>query len=599
MPTAIKDIYKKDPTGLIGRAFLFAQKAHEGQKRKSGEPYFNHPLATAEILYSWHLDDATVAAGILHDTVEDTGVPIATIKKEFGDEVAFLVDGVTKLGRIKYREEAPSGNGRAGAAKSAEKIAAKPIKTGTARQAAEENKAENLRKMVLALSQDLRVVFIKLADRMHNMQTLSALPPAKQKRVALETDEIYASLAYRLGMHNVSGELQDLAFPYLHPREYEWLLSTAEERYAERMRYLEEIKPQVKKVLEDHDIKPLDIEIRAKRYSSLYKKLLKRDMDIDRIHDLVAMRIIVATLPECYAALGVIHEAWPPLPRRIKDYIAMPKPNAYRSLHTTIIGPGGKRVEIQIRTKEMHDENEYGVAAHWLYKQKKDGVTISGKKMAQEIAWVQQLKNWQEHFAGNADDPEEFVRAMKIDFFTDRIFAVTPRGDVIDLPVGSTPIDFAYHVHSEVGNAATGAKVNGVMSTLDHVLKSGDVVEIITQKGKKPSEDWLRFAKTTIARDHIRMALRKKSIFGRMLNLPTHAELRLTVEDRVGLIKDISGSIAEMHIGIMSFHTELSPGKRFHINKVDIQSTDKKKIDKLIVKLRAVKGVKDIGYRLI
>ena len=445
----IKEIIKKRPDGLIARAYAFAEKAHAGQKRKSGEPYFNHPLATGEVFQSWHLDDATIAAGILHDTVEDTGVPLDTIEKEFGPEVAFLVDGVTKLGHIKYREAPGATDGKTFS------------KKGTVKQTAEENKAENLRKMVLALSQDLRVVFIKLADRLHNMQTLSSLPPAKQKRIALETDEIYASLAYRLGMHNVSGELQDLAFPYLHPREYEWLLSIAKERFAEREKYLEKIKPQVKKVLEDHDIKPLDIEIRAKRYSSLYKKLLKRDMDIERVHDLVAMRIIVATMPECYAALGVIHEAWPPLPRRIKDYIAMPKPNAYRSLHTTVIGPDGKRVEIQIRTKEMHDENEYGVAAHWLYKQKQGGVNVSGKKLAQEIAWVQQLKNWQEHFGGNAEDPEEFVRAMKIDFFTDRIFAVTPRGDVIDLPVGSTPIDFAYHVHSEVGNSATGAKVNG------------------------------------------------------------------------------------------------------------------------------------------
>ncbi len=583
---AIKELYKKEPDSMIGRAYAFAEKAHAGQKRKSGEPYFNHSIATGGILRSWHLDDATVAAGILHDTVEDTGVPLETIKKEFGEEVAFLVDGVTKLGHIKYRE-IPARDGSAAAKK-------EPI-----RQSMEEARAENLRKMVLALSQDLRVVFIKLADRLHNMQTLSALPPAKQKRIALETDEIYASLAYRLGMHNVSGELQDLAFPYLHPREYEWLLSATKERYAERAKYLEKIKPQIKKILEDHDIKPLDIEIRAKRYSSLYKKLLKRDMDIERVHDLVAMRIIVKTLPECYAALGVIHEAWPPLPRRIKDYIAMPKPNAYRSLHTTVIGPDGKRVEIQIRTKEMHDENEYGVAAHWLYKQKQEGAAISGKKLAQEIAWVQQLKNWQERFTGNADDPEEFIRAMKIDFFTDRIFAVTPRGDVIDLPAGSTPIDFAYHVHSEIGNSATGAKVNGVMSTLDHPLKSGDVVEILAQKGKKPSEDWLRFAKTTIARDHIRLALRKKNVFARMLSLPSHAELKITVEDRVGLIKDISGSIAEMHIGIMSFHTEPAAGKRFHITKVDIQSTDKKKIEKLVAKLRDIKGVRDVGYRLI
>ncbi len=587
----IKELAKKEPDGLIGRAYAFAEKAHAGQKRKSGEPYFNHPLATGGILQSWHLDDATIAAGILHDTVEDTGVPLETIKKEFGDEVAFLVDGVTKLGHIKYRET-PINDKNSGGKNTAEK---KEI----AKQTAEENKAENLRKMVLALSQDLRVVFIKLADRMHNMQTLSSLPPAKQKRIALETDEIYASLAYRLGMHNVSGELQDLAFPYLHPREYEWLLSTAKERYASREKYLEKIKPQVKKVLEDHDIKPLDIEIRAKRYSSLYKKLLKRDMDIERIHDLVAMRIIVATLPECYAALGVIHEAWPPLPRRIKDYIAMPKPNAYRSLHTTVIGPDGKRVEIQIRTKEMHDENEYGVAAHWLYKQKQESVAMSGKKLAQETAWVQQLRNWQEHFEGNADDPEEFVRAMKIDLFTDRIFAVTPRGDVIDLPVGATPIDFAYHIHSEVGNSATSAKVNGVMSTLDHVLKSGDVVEILTQKGKKPSEDWLRFAKTTIARNHIHLAFRKKKFLGMSFNGPTHAELKMSVEDRVGLIKDISGSIAELHIAIISFHTEPVTGKSFHINKIEIQSTDKKKIEKLMVKLRAVKGVKEVGFRLV
>ncbi|HUC31406.1 MAG TPA: RelA/SpoT family protein [Candidatus Paceibacterota bacterium] len=583
----VKEIAKKEPESLIGHAYAFAEKAHAGQKRKSGEPYFNHSLATAEILQSWHLDDATIAAGILHDTVEDTGVPLETIKKEFGAEVASLVDGVTKLGHIKYRETPADSNGAA------------PIKKGTVKQVAEENRAENLRKMVLALSQDLRVVFIKLADRLHNMQTLSSLPPVKQKRIALETDEVYASLAYRLGMHNVSGELQDLAFPYLHPREYEWLMRTAKERYAERFAYLEKIKPQVKKVLEDHDIKPLDIEIRAKRYSSLYKKLLKRDMDIERVHDLVAMRIIVETLPECYAALGVIHEAWPPLPRRIKDYIAMPKPNAYRSLHTTVIGPEGKRVEIQIRTKAMHDENEYGVAAHWLYKQNKQGVAVSGKKLAQEIAWVQQLKNWQEHFAGNADDPEEFVRAMKIDFFTDRIFAVTPRGDVIDLPVGSTPIDFAYHIHSEVGNAATGVKVNGVMSTLDHLLKSGDVVEIIMQKGKKPSEDWLRFAKTTIARDHIRMALRKKNTFAHSLSLPTHAELKVTAESRVGIDKDISGTIAEMHVGIIHFHAEPAKGKRSHVNRVEIQSTDKKKIEKLIAKLRGVKGVKEVSYRLV
>ncbi len=484
MKSAIKALIEKEPTSLIRRAFLFSQNAHEGQKRKSGEPYFVHALATAEILSSWHLDETTIAAGLLHDTVEDTGVPFETIKKEFGDEVAFLVDGVTKLGHIKYR--------------------------GAVSKGIEQNKAENLRKMILALSQDLRVVFIKLADRMHNMQTLAALPPAKQKRIALETDEIYASLAYRLGMHNVSGELQDLAFPYLHPREYEWLLAATKERYATRLKYLEKIKPQVKKLLEDHDIHPLDLEIRAKRYSSLYKKLLKRDMDLERVNDLVAMRVIVATVPECYATLGVIHEAWRPLPRRIKDYIAIPKPNAYRSLHTTVVGPEEKTIEFQIRTKEMHDENEYGVAAHWLYERRRSGEIVSGKKLAQEIAWVQQLKHWQDRLEGNKEDPEEFLRAMKIEFFQHRIFAVTPGGDVVDLPEESTPIDFAYHVHSEIGDSATGAKVNGVIAPLNHKLKSGDVVEIVTQKGKKPSEDWLKFVKTSMAKDHIRSMMRKR-----------------------------------------------------------------------------------------
>jgi GTP pyrophosphokinase len=479
----VKEIAKKDPESVIGKAYAFAEASHKAQKRKSGDPYFNHPLATAEILQTWHLDEATVAAGLLHDTVEDTGVPLETIKQLFGQEIAFLVDGVTKLGHIKYR----------GA----------------------ENKAENLRKMIIAISEDLRVVFIKLADRLHNMRTLAALPPAKQKRIALETDEIYAPLAYRLGMHDLSGELQDLAFPFLHPEEYRWLLDTTKERYKKRLDYLEKMKPQVMKLLEAHGLRPLDIEIRAKRYSSLYKKLPKRGMDIGRIYDLVAMRVIVNTVPECYAALGVIHEAWTPVPRRIKDYIAMPKPNGYRSLHTTVIGPEEKTIEFQIRTKEMHDENEYGVAAHWLYDQNRRGEKISGKKLAEELAWVQQLKRWQERFSGKAQDQEEFLEAMKIDFFQHRIFAVTPGGDVIDLPEGATPIDFAYHIHSEVGNSATGAKVNGVLVPLDHTLKSGDVVMIVTQKGKKPSEGWLRFVKTTVARDHIKLALRTRNAFAR------------------------------------------------------------------------------------
>ena len=563
----VKELAKKEPNGLIGRAFAFSVDAHKAQSRRSGEPYFNHALATAEILRAWHLDDDTVAAGLLHDTVEDTGVPLATIEKQFGADVAFLVDGVTKLGHIKYRGE--------------------------------EHKVENLRKMILALAHDLRVVFIKLADRMHNMQTLGHLPPAKQKRVALETDEIYAPLAYRLGMHDVSGELQDLAFPYLHPQEYAWLVKTSKEQYAERERYLENIKPMVKKLLEEHDIKPIDIEIRAKRYSSLYKKLLRRSMDIGRVYDLVAMRVVVETVPECYAALGVIHEQWTPVPLRIKDYIAMQKPNGYRSLHTTVIGPDDKTIEFQIRTKAMHDENEYGVAAHWLYDRKRRGEAVSGKKLAREIEWVQQLKHWQEHFLGKEETPESFMEAVKVNFFTDRIFAVTPHGDVIDLPQGSTPIDFAYHVHSAIGDGAAGAKVNGTIVPLDRLLKSGDVVEILIHKGKKPSSDWLRFVKTSVARDHIKLALRGKNRFVRVLTSSVHIELKIAVELRIGLIEDISGVIARTHTSIANFHTESSKGARFVAYKIELATIDKQKIAKLILKLKKVKGVREVSYKII
>jgi GTP pyrophosphokinase len=569
----IADLIKQNPNGLVARALAFAEKAHRGQTRKSGGPYFNHPLATAETLASWHMDDATIAAGLLHDTIEDTGTPIEAIKKEFGDEVAFLVNGVTKLGHFKYRGE-------------------------KARKHDAKDQAENLRRMVIALSEDLRVVFIKLADRLHNMATLAALPPAKQKRIALETDEIYAPLAYRLGMYNLSGELQDLAFPFLYPKEYAWLITNTKEQYETRLAYLETVKPDVERVLREHDITPLKIEVRAKRYSSLYKKLLRRNMEMGRIYDMVALRVIVATIPECYATLGVIHETWPPAPRRIKDYIAMPKPNGYRSLHTTVIGPEDKTIEIQIRTKEMHDEDQYGVAAHWLYKEK-GGSKISGKKLAEELTWVQQLRTWQDHFSGQTTDAAEMLQAMKVDFFQHRIFAVSPRGDVVDLPAESTPVDFAYHVHTEIGDTCTGAKVNGALVPLDHKLKSGDVVQILTQKGKKPSEDWLRFAKTAIARDHIRTALRSKNRFPQKERGPARAELKIAVEDRVGLIKDISATIARNHANILSFHSDNPKGNRYPFDKVEIQTTERAKIEKLIVKLKAIPGVKEVSYHLI
>lgn len=563
----IKEIVKLKPDGLIARAYRFAERAHAGQKRKSGGTYFTHPLATAEILNEWRLDETTVAAGMLHDTVEDTGISLEDIKKEFGEDIAFLVDGVTKLGHIKYR----------GA----------------------QGKIENMRKMILALSQDLRVVFIKLADRLHNMRTLKALPPIKQKRIALETDEIYAPLAYRLGMQYVSGELRDLAFPYIHPAEDKWLKETAVEHYESRSRYLQKIEPLLEKILKEHGVKPIKIDLRAKRYSSLYQKLLRHSMDIEKIYDLVAVRIIVETVRECYAVLGLIHEKWPPLPGRIKDYIAMPKPNGYRSLHTTVIGPEEKIIEFQIRTKEMHDEDEYGIAAHWVYQQNRAGEKINHKELTKEISWVQQLKNWQEKIFGGKPSPEEMIQAMKIDFFKDRIFAITPRGDVIDLPAGATPVDFAYQIHSEIGNSCVGAKVNNQLVPLNTELKSGDLVEILTQKNKKPAEDWLKFVKTSIARNHIKTALRTKNAFGLRAKAPSKTELKLAVENRAGLIKDISSTINRSHLNIFSFHVQNPTGGRFTTCKVECAAVDKQKMEKLVLKLKKINGVKEISHRLI
>ena len=388
---------------FIRKAYNLAEESHRGQKRKSGDPYLNHVLATAELVWEWGLDQTSVAAALLHDVVEDTGYSLEKIKSEFGDEVAFIVGGVTKLGKIKYR--------------------------GVERQ------VENLRKMILALSQDIRVIIVKLADRLHNMRTLNALPPQKQKRIALETMEIYAPIAYRLGMQKISGDLEDISFPYIYPREYRWLIENTQEKYEEREKYLERVKPIVLEAMKKAGIEVVDIDSRAKRYASLYKKLLRpgMNMDIDKIYDLVALRIVVKNIEDCYAALGVIHNLWPPLPNKITDYIALPKPNGYRSLHTKVFCLDNKITEIQIRTKEMHEEAETGIAAHWIYEQVRNlGDYLEKKAPAadkKELYWVQQLRNWQKEFT----NPDEFIESLKIDFFKDRIFAITQRR-VIDLP---------------------------------------------------------------------------------------------------------------------------------------------------------------------
>ncbi|MBI4085000.1 MAG: bifunctional (p)ppGpp synthetase/guanosine-3',5'-bis(diphosphate) 3'-pyrophosphohydrolase [Candidatus Liptonbacteria bacterium] len=568
----VRETAQKNPKGLIGKAYSFAENAHRGQKRKNGEPYFNHVLLAAETLNQWRMDDETIAAGLLHDVVEDTTVTEEELKKAFGEDIAFLVAGVTKLSRIKYR--------------------------GT------EAKAENLRKMIMAISQDLRVVFIKLADRLHNMKTLSALPQPKQKRIALETSDIYAAIAYRLGMWELSGELQDLAFPYIHPAEYKWLNDHVADEYETRRKYLELIKPALGEALSKAGIKPLSMDFRAKRYYSLYQKLLRHEMDMSRVYDLVALRLIFKTIPECYAALGIINNLWRPLPGRIKDYIALPKPNNYRSLHTTVIGPDGRYVEIQMRTKEMHDENEFGIAAHWFYKsrhimgffRKKPPL---GETLAAGLTWLRQLREWQEKREHDSISSEEFVESMKAEFFKDRIFAITPKGDVMDLPTESTPVDFAYNIHTEIGNNAIGSKINGKIMPLDTQLKSGDMVEILTQKNKRPSEDWLKFVKTSIARDHIRTALREKRKNMLEKRPASKIEMHLTLQNRLGLTKDISGIIARSHVHITSIQLSGQSSGNFSSCRIGCETTDKGKIEKVILKLKKLKEIKEISYKLV
>lgn len=559
----------EDDVKLVRRAFEFSQKAHKGQKRKSGEPYFTHSFKTALTVAKWQLGVASVAAALLHDVAEDTQYTIEDIKEEFNEEIAFLVDGITKLGRLKYR----------GA----------------------EKQAENLRKMILAISQDIRVVIIKLADRLHNMQTLSAVSPNKQKRIALETAEIYTLLAYRLGMQMVAGELEDLAFPYIYPKEYKWLIQNIKEKYEERQQYIERVMPIVKKIIQENGIEPIKIDSRAKRWSSLYKKLLRHDMDLNQIYDTVALRIVVKTIEDCYAVLGIIHHIWPPLPGRIKDYIALPKPNGYRSLHTVVFCLDDRPTEFQIRTLEMHEEAENGIAAHWAYHQAKTKKNYLKDKKAvfaekKELAWVQQLRSWQKE----RPDSDEFISSLKVDFFKDRIFAITPKGEVVDLPAGATPIDFAYQIHSDVGDQCIGAKVNDKIISLDYNLHSGDVVEILIQKNKKPSESWLDFVKTSIAKRRIRLAIKGKPS-SLLIKKPSQTEFKIIVEDRVGLVKDISAIFSRTHINITKITANFEEKKRgrFPIIRVRCEINNEEKTNKLIFKLKEINGVKEISYKLV
>lgn len=469
---------------LIREAYAFAERAHTGQKRRSGEPYITHCLAVGLTLREIGMDAKTIAAGFLHDVPEDTEVTLAEIEKKFGTEIAYLVDGITKLGKIKLR--------------------------GTK----EEFYLENLRKMFLAMARDIRVVIIKLADRLHNMRTLDHVPREKQERIARETIEVYAQIANRLGIGELKGELEDLCFKYLDPENFALTKKIQETYLREGNEYMSRIIDLFRKELEAEKISIIDLHGRTKHLFRLFQKLKKHDMDISRVYDLVAIRIVVPEIADCYESLGIVHKLYRPMVGRIKDYISLPKPNGYQSLHTTIFGPEGRILEVQIRTKKMHDESEYGIAAHWIYteKERRGWRNIFFRRRTsdfvppKELAWVNQLKEWQ-HEIGRND--EEFLQGLKIEFFKNHIFAFTPKGDIIELPEDATPIDFAYAIHSEVGSRTTGAKIDGKMVPLDSRIENGQVVEILTVKEKKrPSRDWLTFVKTSNAKSHIRRELR-------------------------------------------------------------------------------------------
>lgn len=470
---------------LIERAHQFAKEAHKSQKRASGEDYISHPEKVAEILSKSNLDAQTIAAAYLHDVPEDTGKTMKDIEKNFGKEIAFLVDGVSKLGRLRYPKEGLQ-------IKNIETREDQPI----------DMRAESLRKMFFAMAEDLRVILIKLADRLHNMQTLNALPKKKRKRIALETLEIFAPLANRLGMGEMKGQLEDLAFPHLYPEEYKWLTENIGEEYEERKKYLKKVESELRRILKKEGIKPINIHARAKHYWSLYQKLLKHDMDLNKIYDIVALRIILKDVESCYKSLGAIHKNWKPLPGRIKDYIALPKPNEYRALHTTVFCLEGKITEFQIKTEKMHQEAENGICAHWAKKEK-----IGSKKGMKKFAWVSQLRDWQKEVTKSKD----FWEGLKIDFFKNRIFVFTPKGEVVDLPEDACPIDFAYQIHSEIGDHCAGAKINKKMKSLSTPLRNGDEVEIITDNSQKPSRDWLDFVKTNLSKSRIKSFLKKES----------------------------------------------------------------------------------------
>ena len=562
---------------LIEKAYVFSAKVHQGQVRLSGERYLTHPLEVAAILADMKMDLATVASGLLHDTVEDTYTTLDEIQQTFGLEIANLVDGLTKISKITLATH-------------------------------EEQQAENFRKMLLAMAKDIRIVLIKLADRLHNMRTLEYLPPENQVKIAQETLDIYAPLANRLGIEWIKTELEDLSFRYLHPEEYSALAREVAWKKEEREKYIQEVSSIISDKLTSYGLVG-KVSGRPKHFYSIYKKMQAQNLEFEQVYDVIAFRIILDTAKDCYEALGIIHSLWKPVPGRFKDYIAMPKANGYQSLHTTVIGPYGERVEIQIRTEEMSRTAEEGIAAHWQYKEGK----VIAPKDSKQFAWVRQLLEWQQDLR----DPREFLETVKIDLFPDEVYVFTPKGDVKQFPVGSTPVDFAYSIHTQIGQQCMGAKVNGKIVPLRYSLKNGDIVEITTAPGHQPSKDWLKFVKTSRARTKIRQWI-KAEARGRSVDLGKeicerefkkyHLDFGKLIKsgEMNKIISDLSFQsvddlMAEVGYGNVSSRQII--GKLIPPEKLEIEKKEESRLKRLAKKIRRepsgiqIRGIEDMMVR--